>query len=703
MWILPFVFALGLQTAPKFVHERPDFEVALPSSEWVRREVGGGSGAGGIVTVVLAPVADLTTRCSILRQPVTFLRDGLTTRETQLQGTAGELYQRVRLGPAKLGARETTRLDYTIAGALTIEWAFRDGDAWVIFQIAAPAATWSDPAARAALDAMRDSFVWKGGSVAPPAPVDATPVAEVRERRRAASSEPPPPFEVTRHTIDVRIDPEARSLEVDDTLELRARVDGARQLTLYTSVVEVDDVTCDAPIEWKAGKAPQADTLTIDLKEPLKSGQTLAMSVHAASADYFLAVDQKLVEEVAVLGQVRPRSSYSSHVVWYPIDAHNDAAVDITFDVPAKYVALTGGELVESSEAGGRRTFRYVEPLRTRRLIPFGFAVGEYVSRAGRSEAGLELSAWGFAGEEKRLDQRVATLLQAAAAFEHAFGPLPWKQVRFVHVRPERKETGVSLPGMIVVSDGYFPDLDGVDLSDGDLSRRGALGLLVVADELSHQWNIYAAGFPNELGEGLSTYTNALFVEARHGHDAYLKTMRSVRDGWIGPAGAETEFAIANPAVYSNSRYRSVVFCKTPVVLHGLRRRLGDERFFAGLRRAFELRDPDVDGFERFERGFEEATRLDLRPFFDQWFFRAGFPTLEVGHEKSASGVRVTLRQTQTGEPYDLDVVLRIACEDGSSRDVSVTSNAREQSFDFALPSPPKEVTLDPEGTLPAR
>ncbi|MSR48178.1 MAG: hypothetical protein EXS13_14150 [Planctomycetes bacterium] len=247
---------------------------------------------------------------------------------------------------------------------------------------------------------------------------------------------------------------------------------------------------------------------------------------------------------------------------------------------------------------------------------------------------------------------------------------------------------------MIVVSDGYFPDLEGIDMSDGNLSRPGALGLLVVADELSHQWNIYAAQFPNELGEGISTYTNALFVEARHGHDAYLKTIGSVRASWLMDAGIQTEFAIANPAIYSNSRYCSVVFCKTPVVLHALRRQLGDDLFFAGLRRAFELRDPAVDGFE-------EITKQELRPFFDQWFFRAGFPTLTLTHETIASGARVTLRQTQAEEPYELDVVVRVVCEDGTTRDFPLTLRERERSFELPLPSPPKRITLDPDGTRP--
>lgn len=264
--------------------------------------------------------------------------------------------------------------------------------------------------------------------------VDLTPPTQVRETRQAAIATPLPPFEVTKHTLLARIDPEAHSFELDDTLEVRALADGVKSITLYTTVVTVDDVVCDLPVEWKVGKLPQADTLTIEFAEPLPTDEVVPIYVHAVCDDFFQAVDQQLVAEVAVLGQIRPRSSYSSHVVWYPLDERKNAAMDMTFDVPAPYVALTGGELIERKEYADRRTFRYVEPLRLHRLVPFGFAVGEYVSRTGKSAAGLELSAWGFAGEEKRLDQRVATLQQAAAAFEHAFGPLPWQQIRFAHV-----------------------------------------------------------------------------------------------------------------------------------------------------------------------------------------------------------------------------------------------------------------------------
>ena len=438
-------------------------------------------------------------------------------------------------------------------------------------------------------------------------------------------------------------------------------------------------------------------------QQPLDAGQALTLEVRTGCADFLQTVDQNLVQEIDVVGQVRPGSSFSSHVLWYPMDEVNDAAMDITLDVPAPLTGLTGGRLVESTETDGRRRFRYVEEQRRPRPLPFGFAVGEYVSEQVVSAGGLELSVWGFPGEEALVRQRCGVLAECAAAFERALGPLPWSPVRFVHVKPQSKETGVSLPGMIVVSDGYFPDLAEVDASDGDLSSPGVMGLLVVADELSHQWNFYASAFPNELAEGISTFTNALFLEQRHGSGAYRNTIAYCRDAWIGGAGGETEFAIADPRVYSNSRYRSVVFCKTPVVLDALRRRLGDDVFFDGLRRAFAVADRTLDGFDRMQLGFEQAAGQELRPFFDQWFFRAGFPTLSVDHEAFDERVEVTIRQEQEGDAYVLAVLVQVDCEDGSRHEFPVLVESREQRLAWPLPARTTAVTLGPEGRLPAQ
>lgn len=681
-----------VQAGEHYVHESPRFELTLPSAEWEIRDMGG----GGVLVLVFTPVENMTTRCSVLRYPSSFLPEGLETREQQLRASAGELYARVSLGPGEIAGREARRLEYTVAGGTSIEWCFEQGGQRVIFQLAAPASVWDDPEQRAELEAVRDSFAWTGGTVR--APVDRTPADEIRAGRKvetgAARS-----FEVTSHRIVARIEPAEHALTVRDSIDLVARQDGLAEVRFYTSLVTVEEVTSATPITWRGETLPQADVLVVSFDPPLAAGVEVTLEVSLACDEFFQGTDQEIVAEIGVVGQIRPRSSWSSHVLWYPLDEHNDAALDVTFDVPAPLVALTGGELVEHVEEDGRARWRYVEESRVPRKLPFGFAVGDYRSRTIETESGLSLSAWGFAGEEKRIDQRVEILAECAVAFERAFGPLPWSEVRFVHVDPERKETGVSLPGMILVSDAYFPDLEGVDASSGNFSDPGVLGLLVIADELSHQWNFYAAGLPNELAEGISTYTNALFLEERYGVDAYRRAIRYCRDAWIGSADENTEYAVANPQVYSNARYRSVVFCKTPVVLDVLRRQLGDEVFFAGFRRAFAPGDRALDGFERFERGFEEAADIELRPFFDQWFFRAGFPELELALE----GARVTVRQTQAEEPYELDVEISIECADGSAHVFPVTLRAREESFDFELPAVPVAAVLGPADRLPAR
>ena len=145
------------------------------------------------------------------------------------------------------------------------------------------------------------------------------------------------------------------------------------------------------------------------------------------------------------------------------------------------------------------------------------------------------------------------------------------------------------------------------------------------------------------------------------------------------------------------------MFCKTPVVLDALRRRLGDERFFDGFRRAFALRDANADGFERLERGFEAATGEELRPFFDQWFFRAGFPALEATLQATGSEAVVTIRQVQEEEPYALDLEVELELADGSRRVEPVQLSDRELVRTWTLPSPAVKLALGPDGRLPAR
>ncbi len=103
------------------------------------------------------------------------------------------------------------------------------------------------------------------------------------------------------------------------------------------------------------------------------------------------------------------------------------------------------------------------------------------------------------------------------------------------------------------------------------------------------------------------------------------------------------------------------------------------------------------------ERGFEEASGIDLRQFFDQWFFRAGFPILTTAHAPSADGIVVNITQVQDEDAYELATTIAVECEDGSSYSFDIDLVEKESRFEWPLPSPARTVTLDAEGVLPAR
>jgi aminopeptidase N len=627
----------------------------LPGEEWKLKDMS----QGAAKVLVFTPKPDISTRCSVLYMPCTVLPKGMLTREELIKSLLGTDYKRVAYEPDTLAGRKVDRLEYAFKGTTTIEYGLRDGDFWFVFQLSAPDKEWGDAEAKRRLEAIAASLQFTGTAHLVLPEADRSTAAQVHARRQAVLPQPNRDFELTHHDLALEIDPEHHTLKAQDRLTVRSKTDDLDTISLYYSVVSVDRVSGPEGLEfsWEgdASNGPGVKILKFSLSMPLKAGEQVVFTIQTSSEDFFEAVEQHLVQEIAVQGQVRAKSSYSSHVFYYPVDQVKDAAMDIRLTVPSGYTAVSGGLLVGTESCGSETTFHYRTEDRRPRLLPFGFAVGRYISQRGSSDAGLQLTVYGYPGEEMLIRQRVDVAVESANVFERMMGPLPWKDVQFAHVTPERKETAVSLPGLILLSDGCFREnISAADMSDGQFNRPDVLGLISVTDELSHQWNGYAANWPNELAEGVSTYTNCLFVEHRHGRDAYRRSIRFCRDAYLASVKLAKDVAIADPAVYETTAYRGIAFCKTPVILDMLRTELGDERFFAAWQQAFRQSHADQDGYETLQDACSSSAGKDLSQFFDQWFFLAGYPHIALDHEMSEGGLSVTVRQVQPGEPYHL-------------------------------------------------
>src|SRR5690606_38570167 len=88
--------------------------------------------------------------------------------------------------------------------------------------------------------------------------------------------------------------------------------------------------------------------------------------------------------------------------------------------------------------------------------------------------------------------------------------------------------------------------------------------------------------------------------------------------------------------------FRALVYNKGAMVLHMLRRRVGDEAFFSGLRTFYERWKFKKAGTDDFRQVMEEASQMDLAPFFEAWVYGAAIP--QVSFKSDVRDNQLSLR-----------------------------------------------------------
>jgi hypothetical protein len=193
----------------------------------------------------------------------------------------------------------------------------------------------------------------------------------------------------------------------------------------------------------------------------------------------------------------------------------------------------------------------------------------------------------------------------------------------------------------------------------------------VVAHELAHQWWGQAVGWKTYhdqwLSEGLAQYFAVLYLEFDRGPGAAADLLEQMRRSVIG-LSSEGPIALGYRLgqVRRNTRpFRAVLYNKTAVVLDMLRRMMGDESFFAGVRqfyRDYRFQRADTDGFRRT---LQALTPLPLDRFFERWIEGASLPDIRIKWHAAAEGREAIITVEQGIETFDLPLELTIEYSDG--------------------------------------
>ena len=199
-----------------------------------------------------------------------------------------------------------------------------------------------------------------------------------------------------------------------------------------------------------------------------------------------------------------------------------------------------------------------------------------------------------------------------------------------------------------------------------------------IAHELAHQWWGQAVGWKNYheqwISEGFAQYFAALYAERERGADQFASVMRQMRRTAIeaSPQGPVYLGYRLGHIKADGKVFRALVYNKGAVALHMLRRLVGDDAFFAGLRDFYATWRYKKAGTGDFRASMEKASGRPLDRFFERWIFGSGIPTLHFSYVTEGQSVRV--RFEQKGDVYDVPVLVTLTYADGTTDDVIVAA-----------------------------
>jgi aminopeptidase N len=131
-------------------------------------------------------------------------------------------------------------------------------------------------------------------------------------------------------------------------------------------------------------------------------------------------------------------------------------------------------------------------------------------------------------------------------------------------------------------------------------------------------------------------------------------------------------------------------------VLHMLRRKLGDELFWKGVRNYYAKYRGSNANTDDLRQIMEQTSGQDLKQFFNQWLRTAGHPDLNVAwhYDADKGAVNISIEQKQDNVyvfPLEISMAGQLH---------TITVNGKTATAQIAVKAKPETIVADPNVNL---
>lgn len=395
--------------------------------------------------------------------------------------------------------------------------------------------------------------------------------------------------------------------------------------------------------------------------------------------------------------QIWTQGELESSSAWFPtIEQTSQKTTDeISMTVPAKYVTLSNGRLAsQKKNADGTRTDTWKMELPHSPYL-FMMAVGNFK---------IYHDKWRGKEVNYYLEPKYAPYAKAIFGFtpevmefySQILGvDYPWNKYAQIVVRDyvsgAMENTTATLHG------------DYVQGTERELADRYYdKGRSTIVHELFHQWfgdYVTAESWSNiTVNESFADFSETLWAEHKYGQDSGDEHNNEALQSYLGNPGAAAKNLVRFHYHASQDVFDVVSYQKGGRVLNMLRHYLGSPAFFKGLNIYLKTNAFKSGEAQQLRLAMEEASGKDLNWFFNQWYYNAGHPLLDISYKwDEKSGIQtVYLKQTQEGKAFTLPMAVDLYAG-AKTEHHQIWMRAKTDTLTFKLAAKPDLVNVDAE------
>ena len=501
-------------------------------------------------------------------------------------------------------------------------------------------------------------------------------------------------YDVIDYNVDTVVYPDRQFIEGRTHVTLRVQADAAATLTMR--LAEPLAVTSVVSAEFGRllfFRIRHDDSLIINLPVSAQHGAMLSFDIAYSGRLPTQELDRETVAleaqqegdtETEPLVRSEPNFLLSSRAAWYPQNVVTDyARARIRVTVPEGYSCIASGQLTPGdvslrdaalSAGGAAYVFNANQPVRYFALVVSRMTqVASTVIEAKGQYDKLTITVQANPRQLVKGREIAPVAADVMRFYETLMDDTPYESLTIAMLEHE-------VPGGH--SPAYFSIINNAAPFSrlywgNDPSAFSNIPEFFLSHELAHQWWGQAVGWKNYheqwISEGFAQYFSALYAQRAHGDASFFAMLRQFRRWSISESDqGPIDLGYRLGLIQGQGRiFRAIIYDKGASVLHMLRRFVGDEAFFRGLRGFYAERKFQKAGTDDFQRAMEAASGRPLDRFFERWIHGGDIPTLRYSSTIRSGEVTVQFDQ-DSKMIYDVPVTVTLQYADGRLQDIVV-------------------------------